>query len=219
MIPQNLTKKIRCIYLILGPTGKIYVGKTKSAYHRCHQYLRSFRNHDHSQVNYHLLNAVNKYGIEMFEMIVWEDCDSDEKLTQRELYWIDFFNSTNRRYGYNLRRDSRKGMITHPETSKRISERLKGEWSNGVRKNHGDKLRKRWSKTPERKNIQADIMKRALQKYTYKISHNDQTIATVEYRTLKTIGLGNALNTFSRKKTDLAEVKGFTVERLSNEKT
>ena len=52
---------------------------------------------------------------------------NEDLLRERELYWMRKFNSTDRRYGYNLRMDSSTSMIVHEETRKRLSESNSGE--------------------------------------------------------------------------------------------
>lgn len=45
--------------------------------------------------------AFQKYGFENFEYMILEKC-SKEELSERERYWINFYNTTNKDYGYNL---------------------------------------------------------------------------------------------------------------------
>ena len=70
--------------------GKIYVGK--DAYNRS-TYLGS---------GLVLRRAIAKYGKENFKKEILERCQSLNELSQREIYWISFFNSTNPSIGYNL---------------------------------------------------------------------------------------------------------------------
>ena len=65
-------------------------------------------------------------------------------LAEKELFWIGRLRVTDRNVGYNLRLDSSTGMVTHSETSIKISNRLKKEWSEGVRDGHSDKLKVSW---------------------------------------------------------------------------
>jgi len=43
---------------------------------------------------------MRKYGVENFSFEIIEKC-SKEELNDREVYWIEYFDSTNREKGYN----------------------------------------------------------------------------------------------------------------------
>ena len=47
-------------------------------------------------------NAWNTYGAQSFSFVIVEICDRDE-LTDREKYWMDYYNTLDRDLGYNLR--------------------------------------------------------------------------------------------------------------------
>lgn len=70
--------------------GKIYIGKDT-----------------HNDPNYFgsgvsLTMAIKKYGKEHFVKEVIESCSTLEELNKREQFWINKFNSTNKKIGYNL---------------------------------------------------------------------------------------------------------------------
>ena len=48
-----------------------------------------------------IVNAINKYGRENFSKNIIEECE-DSVASQREIYWIQYFNSINPLVGYNL---------------------------------------------------------------------------------------------------------------------
>lgn len=78
-------------------TGKSYIGKTlKSVNERwkehCHDYKRQ------RCEKRPLYNAMNKYGIENFFIEEIEQCQDDE-VSNREIYWIRYFNTYHN--GYN----------------------------------------------------------------------------------------------------------------------
>lgn len=70
--------------------GKIYIGQDKN---NNPTYLGSGK-------ILHL--AFQKYGIENFNKEIPEECGSVEDLNEREKYWIGFYNSTDRKIGYNI---------------------------------------------------------------------------------------------------------------------
>lgn len=79
------------IYKIINTVnGKIYIGKNSTS---DPEYMGS---------GVVLFKAKSKYGIEAFEKVIIEDdIDSEEILNEREIYWINKYNATNPKIGYN----------------------------------------------------------------------------------------------------------------------
>lgn len=136
--------------------SKVYVGKAKNIYNRIQQHIYNLRKKSKDE-NRHLINAWFKYGEDAFEYFVIEELNFNESdLTNRELYWIDKYQSINRQFGYNLRRDSSTKMIVHEETRLVMSENNKGEnnpnyghkWSKDKKKSMS-KLKKKQYQTGE----------------------------------------------------------------------
>ena len=97
--------------------GKIYIG----------QHMRG--NPDYLGSGKILRTAVKKTGKENFVREVLEEC-SIELLNERETYWINYYNSTNRLIGYNMTttgRVSNFGNRHSKETKKKISEANRGK--------------------------------------------------------------------------------------------
>lgn len=119
--------------------NKRYIGKSINIESRfwSHSYNLSKPERDKKQVNRHLWNAVKKYGLENFKFETLEaHATLDENhLKDRELYFMDFYSSYDRNFGYNLRRDSSTNSIVHEETRALISKATKGSL-NG---NYGNK--------------------------------------------------------------------------------
>ncbi len=208
---------IYCIKNIIN--NKIYVGKSKNIYKRIHQHLYDLKNNRIKNENSYLLRSWNKYGDENFEYFVLEYLNFDEKLVkERELYWIETLDSTNRNKGYNLRKDSSTNMITNIETSIKISNRLKNEWSKGIRKKHGEKLSINWNNNPNRKLEQSKIMKNNLTKYKYKIYNLDNKyLGEYDYQGLVKFGFKSVLSTFKRSKLNKVQFKLHLIERVKIE--
>lgn len=102
--------------------GKKYIGKSINIYSRIKQHITNLNTRSKNE-NTHFKNAWHKYGRDSFIYYVLEYCDKDEKLLkERELYWIDYYKTIDRKYGYNLRRDSSTGLIITEETRKKLSE-------------------------------------------------------------------------------------------------
>lgn len=102
--------------------GKCYIGKTERTINiRWSEHIRLSR----LKLDLPLYRAFSKYGIDNFSIEEIEQCDSD-KIDEREIYWIDYFNSY--RKGYNCTAGGEGGIKTHEEYIDVIIERyLNGE--------------------------------------------------------------------------------------------
>lgn len=79
--------------------NKIYIGQTVN------KVEYRLQDHFHAAITYKdksiLHSAMRKYGKESFIIEVIEECEEKE-LSDKEKYWIAFYNSTNRNIGYNI---------------------------------------------------------------------------------------------------------------------
>ena len=87
------------IYKIENKTdGKIYIGQTQTT-------LKS-RIAKHKEIvetsTCHIHRAIKKYGWDNFTVEVVEDCIPNEQLNDREIYWIEYYNSFKEGYNMNL---------------------------------------------------------------------------------------------------------------------
>lgn len=112
--------------------GKVYVGKTVNFRKRYVSYKASYYNRTERQINFYLMNSIDKYSPENFTFSVLEFCGIDD-LAEKELSWMVELGSTNLDKGYNLRMDSSTGMVTHDSTREKISKRVKKEYADGTR--------------------------------------------------------------------------------------
>ena len=96
--------------------GKFYIGQHKTAYIE-DEYIGS---------GSLLKRAIKKYGIENFETEVLELCQSKESLNEKEIYWIDKLNATNKNIAYNISKGGDGGdtFTLNPNKAK-IVEKLK----------------------------------------------------------------------------------------------
>ena len=70
--------------------GKIYIGQTRKtapSYYGSGTVIR---------------HAIKKYGKENFSREILEECCTEKELNEREIYWIDFYDSCNPDIGYNI---------------------------------------------------------------------------------------------------------------------
>ena len=107
----------------------VYVGKTTKSLEirrRQHLYDAVYG----SALHFH--RALRKYGEAAFDWSVIDEAATEQELNEKERYWIQFYKSTDSRFGYNL---TFGGDGLHPsfkmkrsdETRKRLSASKKGE--------------------------------------------------------------------------------------------
>lgn len=146
---------------------KMYIGKSIDIEHRfwSHKNLLSKTERNKKQTNRFLWNAVQKYGLENFEFLILEAIKyKDESyLAELELFYMDFYNSTERDFGYNLRRDSSTKMIVHDETRQLQSENFSGEKNPNYGNRWTDEMKSRMSK------IKSDQHKNGLYDENWKV--------------------------------------------------
>ena len=91
------------IYKIVNDiNGHIYIGKSKNIENRWNSHKSSSKEtSDRSDKNTPIHAAIRKYGIENFHYEIIELCPENE-LNEKERYWINYYDSYNRRDYYNL---------------------------------------------------------------------------------------------------------------------
>lgn len=105
------------IYCITNlESGKAYIGSSLDFESRKRQHLKDLKAGTHHCC--HLQNAWNKYGKELFEFSFLEEDVDKEILFQRERYWIEYYNTHDRDWGYNLAIPTDNGGHTHAEETK-----------------------------------------------------------------------------------------------------
>lgn len=109
--------------------GKIYIGQTINTLEfRKDQHFRDTRCMKKKTTYFH--NAIKKYGAENF---VFEEIDSAnnlEELNQKERYWIKFYSSNNKEFGYNLDSGGKNGGEKSIETKRKIGDTTLIKWKN-----------------------------------------------------------------------------------------
>lgn len=79
--------------------GKVYIGQTCDLQRRKREHFNDLKNNKHHSIL--LQRAYNKYGIEAFNHSLIEEC-TESNANEREIYWINCYNSTNKHKGFNL---------------------------------------------------------------------------------------------------------------------
>ena len=82
--------------------GKVYIGQTmRKPASRWRQHINSSMCETYNDYNVYFHIAIRKYGQDAFLFEEIEIC-SNAELDDREIFWIDYYQSFNHEYGYNL---------------------------------------------------------------------------------------------------------------------
>lgn len=80
----------------------MYIGLTSNLKRRHSDHLNASRNPKNRDYNLPIHRALRKYGEENFELnILEDDIEDKEKLKEKEIYWIKFYNTYENRQHYN----------------------------------------------------------------------------------------------------------------------
>ena len=160
----NSTKKFKfgCVYLWTNLVNeKKYVGSTKNFYNRIQLYKQG-------RFNPYMKQAINKYGLDNFDITIIEKVLDEQMLTTREQFWIEYYQSYKKEYGYNICRQAGNSLgCKHTQQTKELLRNkkiqqfqehpeLKEKWqgeNNGMfgkthddewKKEHSDWLKEKW---------------------------------------------------------------------------
>ena len=103
--------------------GKKYIGKAKNIKKRWADHIRKLNKGTHD--NKYLLTAWEKYGRENFDFNIIELCEID-KLIEREIFYISFFDTFNHGYNLTVGGDGLPGYKHSSDTKKIMSEKASG---------------------------------------------------------------------------------------------
>lgn len=129
-------------------TGKVYIGQTTEISKRIYDHLSRLRNNCHH--NDYLQKAWNKYGEKDFEFTVLRIC-SVEDLDEAEIFYIEQYNSTDKRYGYNHESGGHSNKSHDEETRDKISKNhcdVSGENNPFYGKKHSGKTMQKITSNP-----------------------------------------------------------------------
>ena len=79
-------------------TQEVYIGQSKNIERRIAQHKVASKKLNETALLY---RKIREYGIENFSFDVIEECNVD-KLDEREIYWISYYNSYEKRYNMNI---------------------------------------------------------------------------------------------------------------------
>lgn len=101
--------KITGIYIIKNKINNlVYVGQSVDIMCRWYAHKNAAKNENNQSHYTKIHQAMNKLGIDNFYIEVIEECEYD-KLSEREIYWISYYDSYNNGYNMTLGGESNKG--------------------------------------------------------------------------------------------------------------
>lgn len=106
--------------------GKCYIGQSTDLANRIQKHIKTLING--TNCNEHLQNAYDKYGTGNFTIEIIEECDK-EYLDEREIFWIDFYKSYDKNYGYNKTKGGKGGNSYLELCDEHEAERIKTKQS------------------------------------------------------------------------------------------
>lgn len=166
--------KLGGVYSIIHiGSGRLYIGSALFFYKRWSEHRIKLSKNIHP--NKRLQNFWNKYGKENFKFEIIEVIKSPTKelLEQREQYWIDYYKSSDRNLGFNIRKisSSNLGFKHSDETKQKMrlahlgkkqsSEHIKNAAASHRGKKRTEEQAKRCAHgwTDEQKRRQSEILK------------------------------------------------------------
>ena len=119
---------VYCILNLLN--NKRYIGKSNNIYKRWAGEINDLRKNKFH--NKHLQSAWNKYGEESFEFYIIGKYP-DEITAQKEIEWIDYFDSYNNGYNQTLGGEGSVGAVCSDEKRQKLRDSHMGEKHNRTR--------------------------------------------------------------------------------------
>lgn len=113
-----------CVYVFQHKQNhKIYVGKTNN-------FIRRVAQHKSRSLDTYFSRSIEKYGLDAFDYFILEEFENEENCFEAEEFWIAFFRSNVKGYGYNLT-EGGEGTSGHTwtltaENKKNMSEAHRG---------------------------------------------------------------------------------------------
>ena len=85
------------VYCHLFPNNKRYIGQTKNTAR--FRFGRNGKNYKRQNLVY---KAICKYGWENIEHLILESNLTPQEANEKERYYINYYNTTDRQFGYNI---------------------------------------------------------------------------------------------------------------------
>jgi len=111
----------------------------------------------------HLNNAIAKYGDKVWNLKKIDVALNPEELTHKENFWIRFYDSMNRKKGYNMT-EGGAGAKLREEVKRKISDKIKMKWSESEYREAVVKEIKKRFEDPKYKKRAVEILKKGSEK-------------------------------------------------------
>lgn len=129
--------------------NKKYIGQSTNIDDRWRRHISELNHNSHH--NDYLQKSWNKYGSNSFSFYVLEYC-SGSQLDEREIYYINFHNTLDRNFGYNLKSGGQNGGSKYSdEIKQKMSESTKLSYDETLIEIRRNDALNQWS-NPEIKN-------------------------------------------------------------------
>lgn len=106
--------------------NKVYIGQAVNIERRWQEHINELNENKH--INKHLQRAFNRYGASNFIFSIVEEC-SEDKLNDREIYYIAKYKTHNPKYGYNK---------TYGGDGGRQTDEIRDKMSKSIKKAYAD---------------------------------------------------------------------------------
>ena len=154
--------------------GKVYIGQAQDIDARWRQHRNELNRGVHH--NKYLQNAWEKYGSELFEWSVIEQCSIDQ-LNQREIYWIEKTGAYGEGYNLTLGGDGTRGYTPDQKWRECHSKLSKERWENPQYRERMAEIFKEIHDSPEFKNKVSEAKKKTWQNPEYAEGWGAKSIA------------------------------------------
>ena len=139
------------IYKIEFPNGKVYIGLTTTSLKRRKSGHRKCAKGNDTRILY---NALRKYTMEdTFELMEIDIAYTKEELCEKEILYIQMYNSFDKEYGYNMTKGGEgvNGWVRTQEQREKISEAIKKYYDEtpGAREKNSEALKKCYKENPQ----------------------------------------------------------------------
>lgn len=111
---------------------KKYVGQSIDIYRRWNDHKNELNNNRHHNV--YLQRSWNKYQENNFQFYILEVCE-ESSLDEREIYYIEYFDCLNNKFGYNIELGGNFNKTLSTETREKMSESAKARSYGGNNSN------------------------------------------------------------------------------------
>ena len=125
------------IYKITNKINElVYIGQTK------YNAIDRYKAHINTYKNTYFYNSIHKYGASNFILEVIEDNVDNDKLDEREIYWIAYYDSYKNGYNETIGGNGTRGYIFTDSDKLKMSINMKKAWKTSTKLNSPERNKK-----------------------------------------------------------------------------